>query len=238
MSDTITQPEFASVSDALDAAIDRLDHRVAISVRRLSDRLQALHDAHGLKSSELWESQRKISRMAAENEVPTPSEFWAETAEPWASVLTNTCIAAIDEEMVPLADAVSRFAESIAIANSNGATISNQMMRSVLKQHLTEPIIAGAPGSADLDALGVVWHCRLRRAAWRKTFPAALFRSASASDIRISTAQVELAAAAPWAHGDRLLSAFEGSHADIREHLVDSLAHTTAVQPTGLALEV
>ncbi len=238
MSHTITQAETTTVSDALEAAIDRLDHRVEVSVRNLSSRLESLHSAHGLKSSELWESQRKISRMAADREVPSPSEFWAETAEPWAAIFTSTCILAINEELVPLDDAVSRFAESIAIANSNGANISNQMIRTVLKKHLTEPVLAGVPGCAELDALGVVWHSRLRRAAWRKTFPAALFRSAAASDMKIATAQVELAATAPWAHGDRLLSAFEGAAADVREHLVDSLANTTLVQPTGISLEV
>jgi hypothetical protein len=238
VSDTITKTESASTSGVLAAAVDRLDHRVNLSRRRLRARLSSLYEAHGLKSSELWESQRKISRMATEDEFPTPSEFWAETAEPWASVLTTTCIAAIEEEVGALSDAVGRFAESIAIANSNGANISNQKIRSVLAEHLTGPIMSASPNSDPLDALGVGWHSKLRRAAWRKTFPAALFRSATASDLKIASAQVELASQEPWAHGDRLLSAFEGAQADIREHLVDALANATTVQPTGISLPV
>lgn len=238
MSDTITKTESAPISGALEAAINRLDHRVNLSQRRLSSRLTSLHEAHGLKSSELWESQRKISRMATDHEVPTPSAFWADTAEPWASILTSTCIAAIEEEMGPLKDAVGRFAESIAIANSHGANISNQAIRIVLAEHLTAPILSAHPTTEVLDNLGVAWHCKLRRAAWRRTFPAVLFRSAATSDLKIAKAQVELASEKPWAHGDRLLSAFEGAQADIREHLTDALANVTTVQPTGISLPV
>lgn len=237
MTNTMTTTETALVEQALDDAVERLDHRVIVSTRRLGERLESLFAAHSLKGSDLWEAQRKVSRMLSEHSAPTPSEFWSETAEPWALMLTTSCTAAIDEETVSLADAVGRFAESIAIINSNGGEISNQTVRNILAQHLTEPILKVRPDSAQLDALGVVWHNRLRRAAWRKTFPAALFRSATVSDLKIATAQVELAAAAPWAHGDRLLSAFEGAHADIREHLVDSLAVVTTVQPTGIAVQ-
>lgn len=238
MSVTARTSESASVAKALDAATERLSNRVEVSERRLASRLQSLYDAHSLQAGDLWESQRKIARMSAEGVAPSPSEFWAETAEPWAAMLTTTCTAAIDEEMIPLSDAIGRFTESIAIANANGCQISNQTIRMSLQSTLTEPILAARPDSRRLDELGVVWHSRLRRAAWRKTFPAALFRSASASDLKIATAQVELASMAPWVHGDRLLSAFEGAQADIREHLFDSLALATTVHATGLTLGV
>ena len=238
MSSTAMTPKSSSIANAFDAATERLSDRVQVSERRLGSRLQSLYDAHSLQAGDLWESQRKIARMHSEGLAPSPSEFWAETAEPWAGMLTTTCIAAIDEEMIPLSDAISRFTESVAIANANGAEISNQTIRTQLQTTLAEPIVAVRPDSTHLDALGVVWHSRLRRAAWRRTFPAALFRSSSVSDVKIATAQVELASSAPWVHGDRLHSAFEGAQADIREHFLDALAAATTVHATGLALGV
>jgi hypothetical protein len=238
VSSTSTTSKSASTAKALDAATERLSDRVQVSERRLGNRLQSLYAAHSLQAGDLWESQRKIARMNSEGSAPSPSEFWAETAEPWAAMLTTTSISAIDEEMIPLSDAVGRFTESVAIANANGGEISNQTIRTRLQTALTDPIAAVRHDSTHLDGLGVVWHSRLRRAAWRRTFPAALFRSSSVSDLKIATAQVELASAAPWAHGDRLLSAFEGAQADIREHLSDALAAATTVHATGLALGV
>ena len=238
MSSPTSQNQRHLENPAVSRAVSRLSDRVEISQRRLGSHLNSLYEAHVLKARDLWDAQRKISRLMAQGTEPTPSEFWSDTAQPWASVLTSTCISAIEAEAPVLVSAAERFVESVAIENSRGAAITNAAIRTALADHLATPMLQARPKSTELDQLGVVWHSRLRRCAWRKTFPAALFRSAAESDLRTGQAQVQLASQGPWAHGDRLLSAFEGAHAEVRSYYDDCLARIVTVQPTSATLNV
>ncbi len=89
-------------------------------------------------------------------------------------------------------------------------------------------VLEAVPSGHGIHDLGSWWHRRLRRAAVRRSLPA-LPRAwpAGRIDIVVGRAELELLDGPPWAHGDRLLSAFELAHSEIRtnaELVMDELA--------------
>jgi hypothetical protein len=152
-----------------------------------------------------------------------------------AAMLVNTSIGAIDDELTNVDDAIHRFSESVRIINRSGSThISAAHVRQILETELT--ILESCAASTDgINLLANRWSTQLRRAAWRRQAPVLMFRSTADADAIIGQAQVALVEECPWAHTDRLLSAFELGHADIRTHLVDRIAEVGTLSPVTLS---
>lgn len=218
---------------SLTIATDRLCQRTDVTARRLEQRIQSIADAHDLKASELRRTHREIKGMHAQGIAPSPSEYWETTAYPWASVLVSTCIAAIDDELRDCADAVERFQESVRIINrTSEERIEAGTVRQILEAEL-KPLLTCAPSGDELNSLATRWSQQLRRSAHLRSIPVLLFRSAAEADRVVGRRQVDLVEEAPWAHTDRLLSAFELGHADIRTHLTDSVAALSVLSPVA-----
>ncbi len=171
--------------------------------------------------------------MCNEGTEPTPSEYWEMTAEPMAAMLANTSIAAIDDELGHAEAAVEKFCESVRIINrSSIAHITAAEVRHHLETELG-PLRECAVSTDHINGLANRWSAQLRRAAWRRHVPLLLFRSTAEADAIIGQAQVALVEEPPWAHTDRLLSAFELCHADIRTHLFDRVAEVGTLSPVA-----
>jgi hypothetical protein len=218
----------------LTAANDRLRQRIDTSARRLRSRLRVIADAHDLRRADLKRTTRDLRRLSHDGCEPSPSEFWETTAEPMASMLVSTSIAAIDDELSDVEDAIHRFSESVRIINRSGTThVTAAEVRQVLEAELG--ILEMCAASTDnINVLANRWSAQLRRAAWRSQCLVLLFRSTTDSDAIIGQAQVALVDQCPWAHTDRLLSAFELGHADIRTHLIDRIADVGTLSPVAV----
>ncbi len=215
----------------LTAANDRLRQRIDTSARRLRSRLRVIADAHDLRRADLKRTTRDLRTLHQDGCEPSPSEFWKTTAEPMAAMLVTTSIAAIDDEMAQVEDAIDRFSESVRIINrSSAAHITAAQVRQTLEVELG--VLESCAASTDsINLLANRWSAQLRRAAWRRQAHVLLFRSAAEADAIIGQAQVTLVEECPWAHTDRLLSAFELGHADIRTHLIDRIADVGTLSP-------
>lgn len=232
----MTFPASASTASLpeLTAATDRLRQRIDVSARRLRSRLRVIAEAHDLRSADLKRTHRELRRMRDDGTAPTPSEYWETTAEPMASLLVSTSIAAIDDELANVDEAIDRFTESIRIINRTGSThVSAAQVRTIIEDELTR-LDDCAPSTDGINALAHRWSTQLRRAAWRRQAPLLLFRSTAEADVIIGQAQVALVDETPWAHTDRLLSAFELGHADIRTHLADRIADLGSLSPVAV----
>jgi hypothetical protein len=192
-------------------------------------------DAHDLRQSDLKRTTRELRRLRQDGCEPSPSEFWQTTAEPMAAMLVNTSIAAIDDELTQVDDAIYRFSESVRIINRSGsAHVTAAQVRQTLEAELN--VLESCPASTDSTyLLANRWSTQLRRAAWRRQAHILMFRSAAEADVIIGQAQVALVEECPWAHTDRLLSAFELGHADIRTHLVDRIADVGTLSPVTVS---
>ncbi|MFW2381769.1 MAG: hypothetical protein ACN4GZ_08440, partial [Acidimicrobiales bacterium] len=146
-----------------------------------------------------------------------------------------TSIAAIDDEFAHIDDAIDRFSESVRIINRSGsAHITAAQVRHILEAELG--VLDSCTASTDnINLLAHRWSTQLRRAAWRRQAHILLFRSAAEADAIIGQAQVALVDECPWAHTDRLLSAFELGHADIRTHLIDRIADVGTLSPVTVS---
>ncbi len=169
--------------------------------------------------------------MGHEGSQPTPTEYWETTAEPMAAMMVNTAVASIDDELANVDEAIDKFTESVRIINRTGKVhVSAAQVRQILEAELSR-LDECAPSTDGINDLANRWSAQLRRAAWRRQIPLLLFRSTAEANSIIGQAQVELVEQAPWAHTDRLLSAFELGHADIRTHLFDQIAELCTLSP-------
>ncbi len=218
----------------LTAAHDRLRQRIDTSARRLRSRLRVIADAHDLRASDLKRTQKELRKMRQEGTEPSPTEFWQTTAEPMAAMMVNTSTAAIDDELLNIDDAIDRFSESVRIINRSGSThITAAQVRQIIEVELE--VLDDCSASTDsINLLAHKWSTQLRRAAWRRQAHVLLFKSTAEADTIIGQAQVALVDESPWAHTDRLLSAFELGHADIRTHLVDRIAEAGTLSPVTI----
>ncbi len=215
----------------LTAAHDRLCQRIDTSARRLRSRLRVIADAHDLRGSDLKRTQKELRKMRQDGTEPSPTEFWQTTAEPMAAMMVNTSTVAIDDELLNIDDAIDRFTESVRIINRSGTThITAAQIRQIIEAELLA-LDSCSAATDEINLLAHKWSAQLRRAAWRRQAPVLLFKSTAEADTIIGQAQVALVDESPWAHTDRLLSAFELGHADIRTHLVDRIAESATLSP-------
>lgn len=160
---------------------------------------------HGLGRRELMAYQRAVHALTRAGQAPGPDEFWATTAQPRARRLLDAARDAIDAELAPLA--------------RSGALVS------------AAEVAAALPSTDDIDELGQWWQRRLRRAATLRALPDVAARRPGAAEITIAHHEMWLLDQPPWSHGDRLLSAFELAHAEIRRHGREQALRWWPVQP-------
>ncbi len=141
---------------------------------------------------------------------PSGNDFWAWTAQPRAQVLIDRASEAIDDELALLIAELA-FASPVA-----GTAPPGHVTRLGLREvDLAGRVLPLLPRSTELDELGWWWQRRLRRAAVRRSVPAILGGTTADIGLAISRVEMQLLDAAPWVHGDRLLSAFELAYAEI-----------------------
>ncbi len=161
---------------------------------------------HGLQRRELMAYQRAVHALTRAGRAPTPDEFWAATAQPRAQRLLDAARAAIDTELAPLARA--------------GALVS------------AGDVAAALPSTTEIDELGQWWQRRLRRAATLRALPDVAAGRPGAAEVTIAHHEMWLLDQPPWSHGDRLLSAFELAHAELRRHGREQAHRWWPVQPS------
>jgi hypothetical protein len=72
------------------------------------------------------------------------------------------------------------------------------------------------------------WHRRLRRAAIATSIPSILLAAPVDAELIVARKEMDLLARSPWSHADRLLSAFELAHIEIRHRILGEPVNTPA----------
>ena len=196
---------------------------------RMTARLDNIRRAHDLDWRTLLASHREVAELDELGVAPTLGEFWATTASPATEILVREACAAIDEELLEFRRVLRRFGQA-TLAASRDAGYEPAPYETVLATAVERLSICGIDRSA-LDNLGARWQTKLRRAARKASLPRSLFLSVKKADALVDQLEMELLDRGPWAHDDRLLSAFELAHADIHAHLRDGLRRTSVVVP-------
>lgn len=193
-------------------ARERLSSDVGASAERLHRQMIEVQACCGLGRRELAETQRAIRRLMREGRAPAPNDFWETTAQPRADRLVRLGIAVVDEEMARLRGGVKpkpwsrhRFFD--------GTQTSPEPTEAWVDQ------LQGALRATNrIDDLGRWWQRRLRWAALAHAIPEVITQTPAGAELVVSSAEMGLLDQAPWAHGDRLLSAFELANRDLHHY--------------------
>ncbi len=142
--------------------------------------------------------------MTRNGSAPGIDDFWTTTAEPMAQPLLDTCLEAIDECFDMVAAGVQRTdfgpgEHDVAIAERASEIWSTVTF---------DP--------TGLNELGQKWQRRLHRHATPKAILASAMRPASEFHLQREMTEMAMLDQPPWRHGDRILTAFELAHSDIR----------------------
>lgn len=195
----------------------RLEDRVDVIARRLAARLEAVWELHDLTWTELMAVQQDVEHRA---EIPTPTDFWAAEALPRAATLREVADRTVDDEVANLDDAVARFHESVRLlARPRRDDELGRRARADALEILRRVTDSVPPGT--VDELGARWQKRLRRTARRRELTTIVRTPRKEAELAVSKAEMQLLASTPWSHGDRLLSAVELAHQEIRRRLHD-----------------
>lgn len=212
----------ADVPDEFAAARRRLRRSAREVAERLGTRLDEAIELYDLDRDELMAAQRQIRRLRRAGLVPSPAEYWETTAVPRAEILVEAASDALVDETDRLSDAIDRFL--VATRRStlepwiNGADGRAAIQRT--GGEAIDRLLSAVPQPQGIDELGEWWQRRLQRRALVRALPRILVSRAPIAAI-IGEAEVALLDAPPWSHGDRLLSAFELGHAEIRSRAAE-----------------
>lgn len=223
-----TRKQANSEVDQLLEISQRLVTRTAVIEQRLNERLEAVRAVYDLNPRALLSSHRQLREMAAQGTDPSPTEFWEVTANPLASAMVEAASRVIDDEIGIFEDAVSRFRRSLTTYVMSTGDDCRPEAADVLQKSIDQMASCGLD-RGPINELGAQWQQRLRRAATRSLFPKIMLVSTNKSEPLISVAEMSLLDQSPWSHDDRLLSAFELAHADVRQHLRDRLGQMSVV---------
>ncbi len=207
----------------------RLMDRTAAIERRLRARLQTVQATHDLDGRALLSSHREIGELAQLNIAPTAADFWATTANPRAQSLVAAASVVIDSEIDDFALALQRFERSVALVSDRAGYAHEPYLETV--GTCVEQLTRAGLDRSKLDVIGARWHARLRRAAFRRSVFRLLICTPSEGQRLLAQSELELFDQAPWTHDDRLLSAFELAHADVRAYLRDRLSELSVIVP-------
>ncbi len=168
---------------------------------------------------------------------PSASEFWTATASPATAPLVEQACAAIDAGLAEYGLALKKFEDSLRHAFRrplNVDDVERAMLIEALdaaSEEARERMERCYPDRSPLDKLGARWQGKLRRAARRSQLRTTLMSTVAQAEMAAQVAEMKLLDEPPWLHGDRLLTAFELAHADIRTHLLDGLDRISVVVP-------
>ena len=96
-------------------------------------------------------------------------------------------------------------------------------------------VLDAIPPPDPINELGEWWQRRLHRGALVRSLPRLLLSGVEA-ELVVGTAELALLDGPPWSHGDRLLSAFELAHSEIRSQtrlLADDLTNRIVERGAG-----
>lgn len=203
-----------------------MDHLAGLSAERLAGRLREALAVHDLDRRELVAAQRDVTRLQRIGALPSPNEYWQRTALPRAALLIDSSMSAVVEEGHRLGEAIdgllsavddyTRTPDQPTSAPNRPACDRPALDRAgvALAEQAIVRLVDAVPSSRSIDALGCWWQRRLRRAAIVGSLPGLL--TSKDADRMIGQAEMALLDRPPWSHGDRLLSAFELAHGEIR----------------------
>lgn len=237
MSTTNREPSATRGGPGGNDAIDRvlpadpsgLLPQVETIVRRMTARLDNIRQAHDLDWRTLLASHREVAELDELGVAPTLGEFWATTASPATDLLVRESCAAIDDELIEFRRALQRFGQ-ITLAASRDTGYDPAIYEVGLATAVEQVSRCSIDRDA-LDRLGTRWQAKLRRAARNAALPRTLFLPVKKSDVLVGQLEMQLLDQAPWAHDDRLLSAFELAHADVHAHLREGVRRMSMVVP-------
>ncbi len=205
--------------ERFETARERLAHRTAAIEHRLASRLEDVRRRHDLTSRLLLTSQRDVVRAVRRGAAPTSARYWETIAEPHAQPLRSAAFAVIDEEVEELVTAVRRFrmaaTEFVQLPESSLSTADIADAVTLLVLPLADISMTTRP----IDELGASWQRRLRRAAVKSAAQELLVADTNGLEAIVERAELALLDQPPWLHGDRLLSAFEIAHGEVRREL-------------------
>lgn len=223
-----TRKQANSEVDHLLEVSQRLATRTAVIEQRLNERLEAVRAVYDLTPRALLSSHRQLRELGVLGTDPSPTEFWDVTANPLAQAMVEAASRVIDDEISIFEDAVDRFRRSLTTLVMTTGDDCRPAAAEVLQQCIDQMVSCGLDRDP-INELGAQWQLRLRRAASRSLFPKLMLVSTHNSEPLIAVAEMALLDTSPWAHDDRLLSAFELAHADVRQHLRDRLGQMSVV---------
>lgn len=220
---------------------------LAASTTRLRDQGEELWRAQGLTRREVLATQREVAGQSRRGVAPHPNLFWADHARPRARRFERLARAVIDEEMTRLVGTIRQGQRlhhpgpGPRLAARPGARPgpSRRLGRlphpdeldpvgplsGVAGDHLLTVVGARRP----IDHLGRWWQRRLRWAAVRSAVRDLALSTPAEAELIVTNHAMDLLDRAPWAHGDRLLSAFELTQRELQTHARRHLAELEVV---------
>ncbi len=197
--------------------VEQLDRCAKLSGERLANRLRRALSMHDLNRQELLAAQRDVSRLKRIGALPGPTEYWQRSALPRAALMVDESMAAVVEEGQVLGEAIDRFLTELdrpPLAEWADERLAPTALTDATSGAIGQ-LIEAVPSATSIDALGSWWQRRLHRAAVVRAIPE-LMSSLAEAELIIGRTEMQLLDRPPWSHGDRLLSAFELAHGEIR----------------------
>ncbi len=230
-------------------AADRLIARTRSIATLLAHRLESAMSFHDLTTKRLWAAHRNTAELHRQGRAPTATDFWDLTAQPEAQHLLNEAVQVIDAHQSEFTKALQQFAVSIReqqqrrrtanpavdnasrpVSSTDRAVGSAEPLLAVdpllaadlaVAREAVECFIAGATVSHRINEVGAWWQSKLRRRAILATVGRLLFTPLGRYELAVTAAEMTLLSEPPWSHDDRMLSAFELAHGDLRDHVSD-----------------
>lgn len=200
--------------------LNRLMSQARSSRDNLSERLEQVITQHDLDKRELLTAEKDIRRLSRTDSAPNPTEYWQRAALPRAAELVEASMTVIVDEGDTLGSAIDDFFKPMErgelkhwAGTAEGRAISRQAAGRAVSM-----LAEGVRPSEEIHILGQWWQQRLRRAAAVRSLPQ-LFRFGVDADAVIGRTEMRLLDGAPWTHSDRLLSAFEIAHSEIKSQI-------------------
>ncbi|MDH4277842.1 MAG: hypothetical protein OEW83_07140 [Acidimicrobiia bacterium] len=225
----------AEHSDERAQAAEKFAGRAQSIATLLGHRLEAALSAHDLSEKRLWAAHREAAELHRRGGAPTPAEFWDKTAHPLSQHFLSEMIGVIAAEEEELMRAFHRFAFTTAERSRreaptvddnpldrprpSGGTDIDLATAVAIAQSGADDFIAAAAIGSRINEVGAWWQGKLRRRAIRATAGRLLITPLGRYDLAVSAAEMRLLGEPPWSLDDRLLSAFELAHSDLRDHL-------------------
>lgn len=198
-------------------------------------RLATAAAAHDLSEKRLWASHRDMADLHRCGGAPNPIDYWEKTAHPLAQRFLAEMIDVIDGEEEELVRAFQQFAFAVAersrrdapsmdgnpldVQPPAGASDIDLATAIAVARTGVDEFVAAATVGNRINEVGAWWQGRLRRKAILVSAGRLLMTPVGRYDSAVAAAEMRLLAEPPWSLDDRLLSAYELAHSDLRDHV-------------------